>query len=289
MVVFLSPSHNPYFNIACEEFFIKSVKEEVIFLYRNAPSVILGKHQNAFSEVNLKLAQQNNVAFVRRLSGGACVFHDLGNLNYSHLEYVETDNKVDFHLFLEPLVTALNILGASAVIGPRNNVLVAEKKITGTACHTIKNRVMHHGTLLYNADLELLDAILTPVNKKFESKAVKSISSSVTNLVNHLDDKMSVEQFEQFLYRYFLNTADAEWRMSEDQLKEINLQVIEKYNTWEWNFGYSPKFKFIWKDKWVFFIEKGIIQSIAAVNPNEETGHELLPNVGMVFNPLDFE
>lgn len=289
MVIFLSPSHNPYFNIACEEFFIKSVKEEVIFLYRNAPSVILGKHQNAFSEVNLTLAKQNNVAFVRRLSGGGCVFHDLGNLNYSHIKNVETDNKVDFHLFLEPLVTALNTLGASAVIGPRNNVLVDDKKITGTACHTIKNRVMHHGTILYAADLEMLDAILTPVNKKFESKAVKSISSSVTNLVHHLDDKMSVDQFENFLYQYFLSNADAEWRMSEDQLKEIHRQVIEKYATWEWNFGYSPKFKFMWKDNWVLTIEKGIIQSIDGVNPNEEASNELLPKVGMVFNPLNLE
>lgn len=294
MQILLSASQNPYFNIACEEFLIKHMDEEIIFLYQNTPSVIVGKHQNAFSELNQTFVKEHGIQIVRRLSGGGSVFHDLGNLNFAHIKNVSGDNKVDFSAFLSPVIKALREKKIDVVMGPRNNLMIHGKKITGTACHTIKKRVMHHGTLLINANLNHLQEALTPVNSNFESKAVKSISSSVTNIFDEWTEVSTFGALTQHIYQYFIHHHKAEvLNLTEGQLKEIQILIESKYSTWEWNFGYSPKFVFKaavpeMKEKLIIFVEKGIIAKIEAENTAlilDDRFHDL---IGKRFDVLEY-
>ncbi len=288
MQLFLSTTNNPYFNIAAEEYFIRHFDSEIIFLYRNAPSVILGKHQNAFAEIDVAVVKQYGIKVVRRVSGGGTVYHDMGNLNFAHIKSVEGHNKVDFHRFLEPLVDALKLYGVETEIGPRNNVLLEGKKITGTACHTIKNRVMHHGTLLYKANLDLLNTVLTPHNKLFESKAVKSVSSTVTNITDHLQNPNDIAHFEQYLAEYFLEKGATMLELNEQDEANIQKMMDEKFSQWEWNYAYSPKFTFVWKERLLLYIEKGIIQKVEALAEQDQSD-DLVELVGQSFRPELFQ
>lgn len=294
MQILYSRSQNPYFNIACEEFLIKRLSTEVLFLYRNTPSVIIGKHQNAFSELNQKFVEAHKMDVVRRLSGGGSVYHDLGNLNFSHIKNVKGENKVDFSGFLQPIIQALNGKGIKVIMGPRNNLQLNGKKITGTACHTIKNRVMHHGTLLIEANLKHLQKVLIPVNSKFESKAVKSISSSVTNIFDEWKDGSSIENLTSDIIHYFMKYREAQpFNFSKTQIQYIQKLVEEKYATWDWNFGYSPKFSFSGKlpgrkEKVIFFVEKGIIKNIEPSNGEGELDHSKQELLGKPFDALMF-
>lgn len=292
MQILLSTSQNPYFNIACEEFLIKQMNEEIIFLYQNTPSVIVGKHQNAFSELNQAFVKQHDIQIVRRLSGGGSVFHDLGNLNFAHIKNVSGDNKVDFSGFLSPVVKALREKGIDVVMGPRNNLMINGKKITGTACHTIKKRVMHHGTLLINANLDHLQKVLTPVNEEFESKAVKSISSSVTNIFEEWSQPYTFSALTQDIYNHFtIHHYAKALKLSHEQLKEINKLIDLKYSIWEWNYGYSPKFVFKttiseMKENLMIFVEKGLITKIEPENTSLILDDSFLKLIGKRFDTL---
>lgn len=295
MQILISASHNPYFNIACEEFIIKRFSTEVLFLYQNTPSVIVGKHQNAFSEINQKFVHKHGIDVVRRLSGGGSVYHDPGNLNFAHIKNVSGENKVDFSAFLKPVIHALNEKGINVEMGPRNNLQLNGKKITGTACHTIKNRVMHHGTLLINANLQHLQEVLIPVNKSFESKAVKSISSQVTNIFDEWKEPYSLEALTKDIANYFIRHHEAQmFNLSNTQVRYIQKLVEDKYATWEWNYGYSPKFSFEGKmpgkkEKVVLFVEKGMVTKMEHENGANNITNPEMELVGKPFDIMNFE
>lgn len=263
MIIIQSSSYNPPFNIAAEEYLFKHFNEDILFIYRNTPSIIVGKHQNAFSEINRSYCEKNEVAVVRRMSGGGAVYHDLGNLNFTKITTETGQNKVDFYKFLDPMLKFIKEMGVPVTTNKRHNIMVGDEKITGTACHTFKSRVMHHGTLLFSADLNALNTSLIPDNPNFNSKGVKSVPSKVTRLIEHLSEDISISEFEEYVLRKYVSDYGLKViTLNEEILSEINSLVKEKYSTWKWNYGYSPKFEFKGnvhgKDAWVK-VEKGII------------------------------
>ena len=237
---------DPYFNIAAEEYVLKNFTEDCFMLWRNEACVIAGKHQNTLAEINLDFIEENKLPVVRRISGGGTVFHDLGNLNFSFIKNGSSEKLVNFRKFTEPIIGALATLGVEAKFEGRNDLTVKGMKISGNAEHVHKNRVLHHGTLLFSAELGKLSNALKVDPSKFKDKAVKSVRSRVTNIIEHLAEPISIAAFEKSIYDYVLKSdQEAEfYEFTSQDIENINELVKTKYNTWEWNFAYSPKYNF---------------------------------------------
>ena len=241
----ISSTNDPAFNLAAEEVFMKKHKENILFFYINNSSIIVGKHQNTLAEINLQYLEENHIPVYRRLSGGGTVYHDNGNINYCLIENGEPGKLVDFVRATKPVVQALKNEGIDARHGKRNDLLVGHKKISGNACHVFKNRTMHHGTLLFNANLSHLTEALKVNQSHFNDKAVKSVRSEVINIGTINPKHKSPEDFLNAIGSELKRIYGAqESQFSDEDIKEIKKRMAEKYNTWEWNYGYSPTYEF---------------------------------------------
>lgn len=239
-------STDPYFNLAAEEYFLKNFQEDFFILWRSKPSVLVGKHQNALAEINHEFVRKHQIPVARRLSGGGTVFHDPGNVNFTFIRNVKDISEVNFKVFTVPVVAALKKLGVEAYTTGRNDLLIDGKKISGNAEHVHKNRVLHHGTLLFDSHLEALKGALKVDLTKFEDKAVQSNRSEVTNIAVYLVNPISVKEFTSFLFSEICGTYP-DFRVYEptsEDIAAIEKLREEKYQTWDWIFGYSPRYRF---------------------------------------------
>jgi lipoate-protein ligase A len=239
-------SADPYFNLAAEEYFLKNFQEDFFMLWRSKPSVVVGKHQNALAEINHEFVRKSQIPVARRLSGGGTVFHDPGNVNFTFIRNVKDISEVNFKVFTVPVVAALKKLGVEAYTTGRNDLLIDGRKISGNAEHVHKNRVLHHGTLLFDSHLEALKGALKVDLTKFEDKAVQSNRSEVTNIANYLSTPISVEEFTDFLFGEICETYPdfKVYQPTALDIAAIEKLAIEKYQTWDWIFGYSPRYRF---------------------------------------------
>lgn len=242
MIAMLSTQQNPYFNIALEQYILYRWDEEVLLLYRNSCAVFIGKHQNAFAEANQAFLAENRIPLIRRISGGGTVFHDPGNINISLIRH----SKLDMAAFLNPIVTAINKLGVNAHTNTKNDILIQEKKITGTAAHIFKEKSLHHGTILFDASQELLHKTLRGKKECFVDNGVKSRPSPTANLKDYLKKDISTDDFIQHLQKELFGhwniTKTVE--LSSSDKENIQSLITERFSTWEWNYAYSPAFIF---------------------------------------------
>src|SRR5690554_2734304 len=236
-------SRDPYFCLAAEEYLMKEFSEDIFMLWQSDDTVVIGKHQNAMGEINYRYVHENNIQVARRISGGGTVFHDAGNLNFAYIKNVDSPSEISFARFVQPMVEALAKLGVKATTSGRNDLLADGKKISGNAQHIFKNRVLHHGTLLFDSNLETLGNAIRIVPGKYQGKAVQSNRSIVANILPHLKEKMSLEEFTQFMLDFELaREGNKKYTLVEDDIRTIQNSADEKFSTWEWNFGYSPKY-----------------------------------------------
>ena len=213
-------------------------------LWVNNPAVIIGKHQNAFAEVNYRFIKEKKIDVVRRISGGGTVYHDPGNLNFTFIATADSNNQVDFNRFTTPIVNALKKLNINVETGKRNSLYIDGCKISGNAEHIYKNKVLHHGTLLFNSDLYALNEAIRPNSNVYSDKAVKSVRSTVTNISEHLTEDISIIEFAGFIRDEILGTYSNcnVYQLTQKDINEINHLVNTKYSSWDWNYGYSPAF-----------------------------------------------
>ncbi len=239
------PQTDPWFNLAAEEFILKHFPEDILMLWQSTSSVVVGKHQNTVAEVDTNFTEVNHIPIIRRISGGGTVYHDLGNLNYTFIKSTDRDNyPVDFKTFTKPLIEFLRNYQLDVRFEGKNNLRVGNKKFSGNAAHVFKNRVMHHGTILFETDLEKLEKVIQSKQGQYTDKAIKSVRTEVVNLSQLLTPAIKLNyfktQFKHFLTDYF-NIKNIR-QFTDDQSIAIRKLAETKYKSWAWNMGYSPKF-----------------------------------------------
>ena len=238
-------NRDPYFCLAAEEYFLKNFAEDIFMLWQSENTVVVGKHQNLLAEINYPFVRENNIKLARRISGGGTVFHDAGNVNFVFIINVASPAEISFKQFTAPVVDALAKLGITATTSGRNDLLINGLKISGNAEHVFKNRVLHHGTLLFNSDLKNLGQAIKVVPGKYESKAVQSNRSPVANISSFLKDNWLVGDFIRFLMDVQLEQSGVEfYGLSEEDNQAIAELSSEKFKTTDWIFGYSPKYSY---------------------------------------------
>lgn len=271
---------NPFFNLAAEEYLLHHFKQNVVFLYINKPTVVVGKHQNAFDECQIDFCNNHSIEIIRRLSGGGTVFHGPGNLNFCFIKNGNDATKlIDFKKHLTPVNAFLHSLGIPSEYSGRNDLLVDGFKVSGNAEHVYSKhkRVIHHGTLLFDADLTSLNQSIAPKpHMQFDTHAVKSVRSTVRNLNTFLTEPFSFKSFSDKMFDFLTTYYKAKtYRFTDNDLREIESLIATKYATWDWNFGYSPKFTVTIQAKNNAHIQlkviKGIIDSAEATSGINQT------------------
>ena len=245
MYLLYNDSTDPAFNLALEEYALTQLNEDIIMLWRNAPAVIIGQNQNAIAEMDLDYIRENNIKVIRRQSGGGAVFHDLGNINFTVIHALGKDDFNNYAKFTAPICEFLNTLGVKAYLHGRNDLLIDGLKFSGNAQAVRGGRIMHHGTLLFNADVTALAKSLRPNPAKIQSKGIASVKSRITNIAAHLPKEITVEEFLLKLYDFFgKQEGIEEYCMTNADRAATNELVDKKYGTWEWNIGNSPPYQY---------------------------------------------
>lgn len=275
----ISTSSDPCFNLATEDYFLKNSNEEHFLIYINEPCIVVGKHQNLLAEINHRFVVENKIRLARRISGGGTVYQDLNNINFSFIHNCVNIEKMNFRKFTYPVLEALISMGLNVEFSGRNDLLIETKKISGNAMHIFKSRVLSHGTLLYHTDLTRLSAALKNEPQKYVDKSIKSVRSKVVNISDYMDNKLSMNTFVHSLFdRITMKSIDPEIKPLNDQEIESIQQISkEKYETWDWIYGYSPKYVFRnslkLPDSTVTFelqVEKGMISSVnSSLEPSD--------------------
>jgi len=245
MLIFYRPFTDPYLNIASEEYLVKHATDDICMIWINEKSVIIGKHQNAFAEINYPYVRANNIPVIRRISGGGAVYHDTGNVNFTFITKTVKTNQVDFSRFTSIIAHFMQSIGIEINVSKRNSLFIGNLKFSGHAEHVFHDRVLHHGTILFDTNLEALQNSLTPV-KDYQGKAMASVRSNVCNIAPLLPESIDSHQFIKKLVDWLKNyyPGSESYNLLPDQLEAIEQLSETKYKTWQWNFGYSPAYTF---------------------------------------------
>ena len=236
-------STDPHYNMTFDEFCLERFPSDdtVFYLWRNSPSVIIGRNQNAYAEVNLPYLEAHGIRLARRVTGGGAVYHDLQNLNYTIVGR-SRDLERDCPGYLHLMLDALRALGVPAELTGRNDIVVDGRKVSGYAKRVYKDRLMVHGTLMYDVDIASLTEALSVPGSKLDAAGIASVRSRVANLRDYLPQFSRVEEMQAALERILSRDyADSQVFLSREDETEIQEICRTKFSTWEWNYGLSPK------------------------------------------------
>lgn len=246
MLVVDTYSNDPFFNLATEEYVFRNFNEEILFLYINSPSVVIGKHQNAYEEINLEYVMQNKLPVIRRISGGGTVYHDGGNLNFTTIRNRAPGKQINFTEQTKPVISFLEQHGLTPYLGDKNEIRVEGFKFSGNAEHVFKNRVLHHGTILFLSELGKLGGALEKGSGVYRSRAVQSNRTNVGNLSPMLGSIADTVGLKTALTNHFSHVEGVAepYTLRPSDIDAINTLVKEKYSTERWTFGYGPDYSF---------------------------------------------
>lgn len=234
---------DPAFNLAAEEYVFENLPKDRMYLmlWQNDNAIIIGKNQNTLAEINVPFVADNGIRVVRRLSGGGAVYHDLGNLNYTIIADADADSALDFRRFCQIVIRALEKVGVHAELNGRNDMTIDGKKFSGNAQYTKNGRVMHHGTIMFDSNHEILAGALQVDEEKIRAKGVKSVRSRVTNVRPYLHTDMTLDAFRKTLLQSILeDIPGTAYPLTLKDLTEIEQLKLRRYDTWDWNYGRSP-------------------------------------------------
>ena len=272
MKIVLNPSKSAIFNLALEEYLLTEYDDEFFMLWTSVPSILIGKHQNTYTEINVPYVKEREIPVVRRMSGGGTVFCDPGNINFTFIES-DQGSFADFRKFTRPILAYIQSLGVDASFSGRNDLVINGQKFSGNAQYRVKSRILHHGTLLFDSMIGDLVHALTPKEEKFKDKSVSSVKARVTNIKTHLPNKeMTVDTFREEIYQFIHKTFEGStfYSLTEKDIDAVQELVKNKYDTWQWNYGDSPKYDYNNLKKFSsglvelgLTVQKGIIKKIS--------------------------
>ena len=235
-------SQDPAFNLAFEEYVLTHRREGAyLLLWQNDNTIVIGQNQNAEAEINRAFVEEHGIHVVRRTTGGGAVYHDLGNLNYSFITDLGNAEQLTMERFTRPIVEALKALGLDAEASGRNDILVEGRKVSGTAQRVTRDRILHHGTLLFDADPSMVAGALNVDPEKFRSKSAKSVRSRIGNIRDFLKKDMDLSAFWAYLKTALSGSGLEQTTLTPEELAEVQALKARKYDTWEGNFGRSPQ------------------------------------------------
>jgi lipoate-protein ligase A len=266
MRCFINHENNVFYNFAVEEYFVENYNEPVFILWKNNPNVMVGRNQNTYAEVNEEFCKKNNIDIVRRLSGGGAVYSSPENFQYTLILDKNDHQQVSFKSLARPLIAFLDTLDIHAEFTGRNDILIEGKKVSGNAQYHNKNILLHHGTILFDVDIDQLTKSLTPDLTKLTAKGIKSIKSRITTIKERLAEEMTVDEFIEKFMDYQLNSSKDNYTKSlSSEEKEEILKIKEKrWDQWAWNYGKNPKFSNMKKKKF----DSGLVE----INYEVESG-----------------
>jgi lipoyltransferase and lipoate-protein ligase len=271
MVYVESYSTSPYFNFALEQYLMKEKDledKEIFMFWRTNPTVMIGRYQNTIEEINTKYVEENGVNVVRRVSGGGTIYTDMNGWQYSFIIKDYKANSIDFKVFTLPIISALQKHGVNAYFNSRNDLLISGKKFSGNAQYIKGNRILHHGSILFNTDIKAMVESISVADEKIISKGIKSVRERVTNVAEHLKKNVDSVGFKNIMIESLLKGTNNVYKLNEYDIRRIDEIAKEKFESWEWTYGNSPKFNITkWgrfsggKVEFKLYVEKGIIKS----------------------------
>ena len=244
-------SRDPYYNLAFEEYVLTHrTRGDYLLLWQNDNTIVVGQNQNTEAEINRPFVEAHHIHVVRRSTGGGAVYHDLGNLNYSFITDAGDRAALSMARFTQPVVEALQGLGLQAEASGRNDILVEGRKVSGTAQRLWGDRILHHGTLLFDANADMVAGALQVDPEKFRSKSTKSVRSRIGNIRSFLKQDMDMPAFWAYLKETLAGSGMVFDALTAQELAQVDALKAEKYDTWEWNYGRSPRFDMTAKRYW---------------------------------------
>lgn len=243
MIRIVNDHTDPRINLAVEEYALNYLdpREEYVILWQNEPTVVVGRNQNTVAEVNAPFIKERGIHVVRRLSGGGAVYHDFGNLNFTFIVDAQKEMVSNFEYFTRPVIQALASLGVEAEFSGRNDITIDGKKFSGNAQYWSKNRLLHHGTILFNSQLDVVQEALNVSADKLQSKGVKSVRSRVTNIYPYLKTSITIDEFKEVLLQFLIPEPRKDYVLSDEEWAIVHRLKEERYARWEWNYGASPE------------------------------------------------
>lgn len=289
---------DPSINLALEEFCLRNFdgNKDYLLFYINEPSIIIGRNQNTLEEINHEYVEEKGIHVIRRISGGGTVYHDFGNLNFSFMTDYSFESLNNFKKFTAPVIKVLNDMGVAAELKGRNDIVVNDRKISGNAQFSSGKRMFSHGTLLFDSELSEVANALNVKMSKIESKGHKSVRSRVANISEFMGEKMDVQTFRaNILKGLYEDREDFEtYHLTEDEWAGVHKLKDEKYATWEWNYGHSPRFNIKRTKRFAIgeidlrlFVEKGIIKEFKVFG--DFFGKEPIENFEKLFIDQKYE
>jgi lipoate-protein ligase A len=270
MIYIETGSTDVYYNFGLEYYFTveKRLSDTVFLFWQTTPTLMVGKYQNVLEEINKPYADEHNIKIVRRMSGGGTIYTDMGGWQFTFIQQAG-GHQIEFQQYIAPVIDALRELGVNAGFNGRNDLTIDGRKFSGNAQYRLEGATVHHGSLLFDTDIEQMVASTTVDSYKITSKSIKSVRDRVTNIAEHLPAPMAPEDFKRCMVRHITGGGTVYEVTPEDDAR-IRQLADEKFRSWESIYGADPKFNVErtrrfegGKMQFKIDVRKGVIQSAA--------------------------